>query len=141
MARKKQTPRGIRNNNPLNIRRSTDVFIGEKKSDDPAFKQFTSMAYGYRAGLKILTNYYKIYSLRTIRQILGRFAPEQENNTSAYVRLVSVYTGIDPDTVLDYRDKDQMCAIVAAMSRVENGIEADPLQVKAGWDLLYNPSC
>lgn len=136
MARIRQTPRGIRNNNPLNIRRSTDVFIGERKSDDPAFKQFTKMSYGYRAGFKILSNYYKIYNLRTIRAILGRFAPENENNTSSYISLVSSYTGIDPDTVLDYRDKAQMCAIAAAMSRVENGRVADMNEVVDGWELF-----
>lgn len=133
--KQKQTPRGIRNNNPLNIRRSADVFQGEKKSTDTAFKQFCSMAYGYRAGFRILTNYNRFYRLDTIRKVLGRFAPENENNTSSYISLVSKYTGIAPDAPLDFSDRGQMCAVVAAMSRVENGCVADMNEVMDGWEL------
>jgi len=37
-------PRGYRNNNPLNIRRSADNFLGELRGDDESFKIFASMA-------------------------------------------------------------------------------------------------
>lgn len=44
------TPRGLRNNNPGNIRLSSTKYQGEvQPSQDTAFKQFESMAYGYRA--------------------------------------------------------------------------------------------
>ena len=43
-------PRGLRNNNPGNIRNSSTVWVGEiTPSKDKSFKQFKSMAYGYRA--------------------------------------------------------------------------------------------
>ena len=71
----KGLPRGLANNNPLNIRKSTDVFQGEKKSTDSEFKQFESMAYGYRAAFRILYNYYHKYSLNTIEKMIGRWAP------------------------------------------------------------------
>ena len=42
-----EKPRGLRNNNPLNIRISKDNFIGELvPSGDKAFKQFKSIEYG-----------------------------------------------------------------------------------------------
>mgnify|MGYP003533551919 FL=1 len=42
--------RGIRNNNPLNIRLSADKWQGMREEQtDKAFVQFKSMAYGYRA--------------------------------------------------------------------------------------------
>ena len=134
--RKNELPRGLRNNNPGNIRRNSDVFQGEvNPSRDQQFKQFKTMAYGYRAMFKILSNYYRKYSLTTIRKIIGRWAPENENNTAAYVSLVSSYSGIGPDDLISF-DREQMIRIVAGMSRVENGREAVMSDVIAGWGLL-----
>lgn len=135
--KKNELPRGLRNNNPGNIRRNGDVFQGEvNPSRDKEFKQFKSMAHGYRAVFKILSNYYRNYKLDTIRKMIGRWAPENENNTSAYVSLVSSYTGIGPDDPINVNDQEQMIRIVAGMSRVENGREADMSDVIAGWGLL-----
>ena len=134
--RRNELPRGLRNNNPGNIRRNSDVFQGEvNPSRDQQFKQFKTMAHGYRAIFKILSNYYRKYRLTTIRQIIGRWAPENENNTSAYVSLVSSYAGIGPDEQLSF-DREQMIRIVAGMSKVENGREAVMSDVIAGWNLL-----
>ena len=134
--KKNELPRGLRNNNPGNIRRNSDVFQGEvNPSRDKDFKQFKSMAYGYRAVFKILSNYHRVYKLSTIRKMISRWAPENENNTAAYVSLVSSYSGIGPDDLLNF-DREQMIRIVAGMSRVENGIEAVMSDVIAGWNLL-----
>lgn len=129
-------PRGLRNNNPGNIRRNSDVFQGEKTSSDREFKQFKSMAYGYRAIFKILSNYYRNYKLDTIRKIIGRWAPENENNTNAYIKAVSDYAGIPADDPININDREQMIRIVAGMSKVENGREADMSDVITGWSLL-----
>lgn len=135
--RKNELPRGLRNNNPGNIRRNSDVFQGEKNpSSDKEFKQFKTMAYGYRAVFCILRTYHRNYHLKTIRQLIGRWAPENENNTLAYVSLVSSYSGIPADDPIDIQSKEQMIRIVAAMSRVENGREAVMSDVMAGWNLL-----
>lgn len=134
--KKNELPRGLRNNNPGNIRRNNDVFQGEvNPSRDREFKQFKSMAYGYRAVFKILMNYQRIYKLTTIRKMIGRWAPENENNTAAYVSLVSSYSGIGPDDPISF-DRGQMIRIVAGMSKVENGREAEMTDVIAGWNLL-----
>lgn len=132
----KKIPRGLRNNNPGNIRKNSDVFQGEKTSSDKEFKQFKSMAYGYRAIFKILSNYYRNYKLDTIRKMIGRWAPENENNTDAYIKAVSDYAGIPADDTINVNDREQMIRIVAGMSRVENGREADMSDVIAGWNLL-----
>lgn len=134
--RRNELPRGLRNNNPGNIRRNSDIFQGEvNPSRDKEFKQFKNMAYGYRAMYKILSNYYNKYQLNTIRKMISRWAPENENNTAAYVSLVSSYSGVGPDDLISF-DREQMIRIVAGMSRVENGIEAVMSDVIAGWDLL-----
>lgn len=134
--RKNELPRGLRNNNPGNIRRNSDMFQGEvNPSRDKEFKQFKTMPYGYRAMFKILSNYYRKYSLTTIRKMIGRWAPKNENNTDAYVSLVSSYSGIGPDDLISF-DSEQMIRIVAGMSRVENGREAVMSDVISGWNLL-----
>lgn len=127
----------MRNNNPGNIRISGDKFHGEViPSRDKAFKQFESMAYGYRAIFKILRNYQRNYKLDTIRKMISRWAPESENNTLAYVMTVSSRSGISPDDPVSADNREMMIRIVAAMSFVENGVEADMSDVIAGWKLL-----
>ena len=123
-------PRGIRNNNPLNIRRSKDKWQGQINANnsspkgDAEFVQFYSMEYGWRAAFVILCKtYYGKYKLRTIRDIVTRWAPPKENNTPAYIRHVSDYTGIGPDKVLDSPKEQptQWLLIGYAMAVVENG--------------------
>ena len=132
------TARGLRNNNPGNIRINGDLFQGEgRPSKDKSFKQFTTMAYGYRAMFKILSNYFKNYKLDTIRKMITRWAPPEDNNhTEAYIKAVSDYAGIPADDPINVNDREQMIRIVAGMSKVENGVEADMLDVIAGWNLL-----
>ena len=118
-------PRGIRNNNPLNIRKSSDRWQGlSTLQEDKEFFKFYSMEYGWRAAFVILCRtYYGKYKLRTIRDIVSRWAPANENNTAAYIRYVSDYTGIGPDRVLaspQERPTDWLL-IGYAMAVVENG--------------------
>lgn len=94
------------------------------------------MAYGYRAVFKILSNYYRNYKLDTIRKMIGRWAPPKENHTEKYIEAVSDYAGIQADDPININDREQMIRIVAGMSKVENGREADMPDVITGWNLL-----
>ena len=135
--RNNNLPRGLRNNNPGNIRRNSDVFQGEKTSSDREFKQFKSMAYGYRAIFKILFNYYRNYKLDTIRKMITRWAPPEDNNhTEAYIKAVSDYAGIPADDPINVNDREQMIRIVAGMSKVENGRDAEMSDIITGWGML-----
>ena len=93
------------------------------------------MAYGYRAGFKILFNYYHKYKLDTIRKMVTRWAPPKENHTEKYIKAVSDYVGIPADDLLSF-EREQMIRIVAGMSKVENGREAVMSDVITGWNLL-----
>lgn len=129
--------RGLRNNNPGNIRNSSTVWQGEKvPSADRSFKQFKSMAYGYRAMIKLLQNYSRLHGCHTLRTMISRWAPPSENDTRSYISTVSKLTGIDPDRRVNVDDRRTMCDIAAAMSRVENGVPAVRGDVEAGWELL-----
>lgn len=129
--------RGLRNNNPGNIRRSRARYRGEvRPSQDPAFKQFASRAWGYRAIFVLLDTYRRRYGLDTLSGMIARWAPPAENATQEYIRAVSRQTGIDPDRPLDTEDRETMTAVAAAIARVENGTPADPEEVAAGWELF-----
>lgn len=128
--------RGITNCNPGNIRRSRVRYRGERHpSTDASFKQFESMAWGYRAMFVLLDTYRKRYGLTTLREMIMLYAPPEENHTALYVAAVSDMTGIRPDEELDTRSRRVMVPIVAAMSRVENGCTARRSEVEQGWDL------
>ena len=123
--------RGIRNNNPLNIRHSADRWQGaSEEQTDKSFVPFKSMAYGYRAAWRILQTYYERFSAQsrafTVRNIISRWAPPKENDTEAYIRTVLQRTGIGgkenllpPDNVDSY---DRLAKLVSAMTCVECGI-------------------
>lgn len=130
--------RGLRNNNPGNIRQNSDNFLGEiKPSSDPAFKQFESIEYGYRAIFVTLNTYQKRYGLSTIRAMISRWAPPKDNNdTEAYIRAVSSESGVPENSRITSTNKDVMIPIVAVMSRVENGVAANIAEVQRGWDLF-----
>lgn len=129
--------RGIRNCNPGNIRRSSTRYKGERHpSCDGEFKEFESMAYGYRAMFVLLDTYSRRYGLCTIRQMLNRYAPPTENFTEGYIRFVSEKTGIAPDEIINTRAARDMVPVVAAMSQIENGVVAVMDDVHRGWELF-----
>lgn len=130
-------PRGIRNNNPLNMRHDDDLWLGEvRPSQDRSFKQFKTMAWGYRAAFKLLHNYSKYHDCEYLEEFISRWAPECENNTRAYIRNVAKRSGVDDIQKLNTLNGEQMQKVVAAMSWVENGWEPDLAQVREGWELF-----
>ena len=131
-----ELPRGLRNRNPGNIRRSAVRYKGETESDDAAFKTFASTAWGYRAMFVLLHTYRVRHGLRSIREMISRWAPPSENRTEAYIRAVSADTGIGPDEALETLDPATMVPVAAAISRVENGTAADPDEIRRGWELF-----
>ena len=131
--------RGLRNCNPGNIRQSRSRFVGEvRPSRDAAFKQFESMAYGYRAMFVLLDSYRRRYGLNNIRAMISRWAPPVENHTEAYIRFVAERSGIDAEVTLDTRSERDMIPMVAAMSEIENGVKASREDVEAGWQLFIS---
>lgn len=134
MARK--TSRGLRNNNPGNIRLSSTRYLGEVDSTDSAFKQFKSMAHGYRAMFVLLYTYQKKHHLNTIAAMISRYAPAVENHTEAYINAVSEWSGVPATCRITTTNGDIMVPIVAAMSRVENGVFAHMPDVVEGWDMF-----
>ena len=129
--------RGLRNCNPGNIRQSRSTFLGEvRPSRDASFKEFESMAYGYRAMFVLLDSYRRRYGLSNIRAMISRWAPPIENHTEAYIRAVAERSGVAEDETLDTRSERDMIPVVMAMSEVENGVRAVREDVERGWELF-----
>lgn len=120
LATSKQT-RGERNNNPGNIRLSGTQWQGQVKGSDPAFATFATPEAGIRALAKLLKNYQAKYGLNTVRQLIGRWAPPNENNTAAYVASVAAALGVGPDQQIDVTNPDTLQRLTAAIIRHENG--------------------
>lgn len=119
-------PRGVRNNNPGNIDRSSTVWQGEDRSAaarqrEPRFCVFTSAEFGFRALAKVLLTYQKDHGLRTVRAVINRWAPPVENDTNAYVREVAKAVGVEPDTRIDVMQFRTTFALAKAIARHENG--------------------
>lgn len=132
-------PRGLRNNNPLNIRRSRDKWLGLSPTQrDTAFFQFVNLTYGYRAAGKLLQNYQRLHELYNLNGLIARWAPASENNTKAYVarvaRELSTQAGriINGETHLDLiHNKELLRKTIIAMHIVENGLRPTASQLEA----------
>ena len=130
-------PRGLRNCNPGNIRITKDKWKGLRDvQTDKEFFQFTEMKWGYRALLKVLRNYRKLHGCQTLADMIKRYAPDNENNTNAYIGAVCNRLGIPPFFVPDVDSKAAMCMIASAISFVENGVAAEKEDIADGWELL-----
>lgn len=129
--------RGIRNNNPGNIRITKYKWQGlREKQEDKSFFQFTEMKWGYRALIRTLQNYRKRHGCATIADFIKRWAPPVENNTSGYITRVCKEMQVPDSYIPDIEDKATMCAFASAISMVENGTPAVMKDVEDGWNLL-----
>ena len=129
--------RGLRNNNPLNIRRNNTKWQGlAKEQSDKAFFVFVAPEWGYRAALRTLQNYNRVHGLRSVREWIERWAPPCENPTDNYLQCVVEKTGMPADACPRITNKVVMCSIVAAMSWFENGVEPVMEDIYKGWELL-----
>lgn len=134
-------PRGIRNNNPLNIRKGNN-WKGERQNQtDKSFEEFVSMEYGIRAGFVLLRNYITGYSGKTtpfdtVRKIVKRWAPPSENATQKYIDFVAKDMNVSPDTKISFKDKKTMVSLVNAMIFVECGQRVDRCTICSAYDLV-----
>lgn len=118
--------RGIRNNNPGNIRLGASQWQGMRAQQaDAAFVQFTEMRYGVRAAAKLFRNYQGTYGLHTVADLINRWAPPVENNTSAYVAAVAARLGMKPSSSINLASPDHLYQFLRAVFRHECGLAAE----------------
>ena len=144
---KNELPRNLRNNNPLNMRRTRDQWLGlREEQTDRSFCQFKEMKYGWRAAfIQLCRNYYYRDKLKTIDQIIGKWAPAVENDTKRYAATVRHWMGVQPDYVLPYPayDSGTWMKLALCMACYDGGVKfeecrehIDYLPLIEGW-MMY----
>jgi hypothetical protein len=118
--------RGFRNHNPGNIDHNpANQWQGLLPHDpkiEPRFCRFESPEYGIRALFKLLKNYQRNpkLQLKTIRQIISRYAPSNENNTESYISFAANKVGVSADAAISTQDKQVLFALAEGIIRMEN---------------------
>ena len=115
--------RGWRNNNPDNIRHGSDWQGLRVIQTDDDFCQFISPEYGLRAMSRTLGVYYSKHELRTLREIINRWAPPSENKTEAYIRSVCQRTGLAADQRLPMGIEHMKSGLMKAIIHHELGCQ------------------
>lgn len=136
-------PRGIRNNNPLNIRKSETAWLGKVRNNtDGAFEQFTTIEHGLRAAflnIRTIIRRRANQNLTTnVKQLVHIWAPADDgNNEIAYAATVAAKTGIQPLDIIVIKNKTFMCLLVYGMAWVEVGIPLNMFDISAAYDLAF----
>ena len=135
----KRGSRGLRNDNPLNIRHGKSQWVGmREKQTDKSFVQFKSRVYGYRAAFVLLRNYIG-KGKDTIGKIIAKWAPSSDgNNTQSYINYVSSTTGINASHALRWEDKEDLVVIVRSMAHMESGIIEDKVLIEQAYEMANN---
>lgn len=108
--------RGLRNNNPGNIKFAVpNNWRGQIGVDDKGFVIFDSMANGVRA-LGILLRNYSGMGLNTVEKIISRWSA---TDREPYIRNVSLWLGVNPQSPLDVNAR--LTELAAGIIRQENG--------------------
>lgn len=116
-------PRGIRNNNPGNIRLSVSKWKGQRNFQfDPAFVEFVTPVMGLRALMRLMLTYHFKYGLDSVTALINRYAPPHENATDSYIHQVARRLGVRQFDKIDLRRSDVLITLARAITRHENGV-------------------
>jgi len=114
--------RGLRNNNPGNIRHSGSQWKGARvKQTDKDFVQFIGSEWGLRALFKTLRTYANTHGLDTVEKIISRYAPGNENDTESYIDQVAGSLDVKPDERIEVETR--AFDLVKAIIKHENGVQ------------------
>lgn len=113
-----KTSLGIKNRNPLNIRYNPENRWLGQRGQNQGFCVFGSMDTGYRAALKLLCNYVR-GGIRSVEDIITRWAPPSENDTKSYIEYVNSRLG----GLKHIYNDGTLCLLCMVMARYESGVD------------------
>lgn len=116
-------PSGIRRNNPGNVDKGPKFLGLADKQEESRFSTFKSPEYGIRAICVLLQTYKKKYQADTIREVITRYAPPNENKTDAYIKNVCNWSGLGPDDEFNAYEPGVLQKLVPSIIRQEQGIQ------------------
>ena len=133
-----QMTRGLRNNNPGNIRFSSANNWQGQTGNDGGYAIFSSAVLGIRAlGKTVLSYVNKDGVTPTVTGIISRWAPASENDTASYIDDVSSKLGVDPNVALDVTQL--LPQLLEAIISHENGLQPyDTATINNGANLALN---
>ena len=133
MLKEHKSPRGIRNNNPLNIRNNGIKWNGLKESQaDKEFLQFIEAIFGFRAGARILKSYAG-RGIITLEQIINTWSPDTENDTKSYIKHAATELKINQSEPVVFEKWPELLAV---MTKHENGYNPYSLEyIRRGIEL------
>lgn len=115
-------PRGIRNNNPGNLRHvPAQLWVGELEPDPQGFCVFANPVHGLRAMYITFRTYQEHDGINTPDKMISRYAPAVENRTCDYVLDVCQRAGLTPNHPFDVRAYAKPW--LRAVTMHENGID------------------
>lgn len=119
--------RGVRNNNPGNIRKgqpwqglAVPAEMTAAQRAETAFDVFKAPEWGVRALARVLITYQDSYGLNSLPEIIGRWAPPSENMTGAYIEAVARAMLVKPTDRISVHDYAVMRPMVEAIIAHEN---------------------
>lgn len=141
----KEQTLGVRLNNPGNLEwgspweglvpREQSRYYKSGTPQQQRFCEFADAASGIRAIARTLITYFDKRKARdgsaidTVAEVVERWAPSFENNTSAYANHVAKLMSVDPDQILDIKSYDVMYGLVTGIIAHENAGYAYPAEV------------
>lgn len=132
-------PRGLRNNNPGNIRIGSSAWQGKipvSQNTDGSFEQFETWVHGVRAMTKLVRNYI-LDGHNTINKIINRYAPPHENSTNQYIAFLVKETGIFSNKQIDPNDKTVIRRLIKGMAQMELGCNLiTDAEFNKAWEML-----
>jgi hypothetical protein len=118
------TIRGIRNNNPTNMKDSGIAWNGMTGVDADGFLIFATMADGLQAPAKNLRNYGRLDGITTVDGVARRWS---QTDQDAYSANLSAWIGVDPHDSINLEDYATLAALVRGIIRQEDGGAAELL--------------
>jgi hypothetical protein len=125
---------GLRSFNPGNIRADSIPWKGQVGVNSHGFCVFDTMANGIRALARNLIAYQTKHDLRTVAEIITRWAPPNENDTEAYIAAVAARVGVSRFFELDLQNKGILYTLVDGIIEHENGSRCTMEDMNAGID-------
>jgi hypothetical protein len=127
-------PRGLRNNNPMNLRYVAAIdWVGQTGQDNAGYAIFDTAENGVRAGMINLRTGFERYNANTVRKIITRWAPAHENPTSSYIDYVGRTLSVGPDMALLF-NREIIVPLSRSIVQFENGQQPYPDSLfEAAW--------
>lgn len=120
--------KGIRNNNPGNIKNTSIPWKGVVVGHGGTFEQFQHIGYGLRALITNLQTYHN-EGTQTIKDIISKWAPPSNNPTQQYIKVVSNQVGVPADKKIKF-SQSNVFSMTRAIVDVECGRDSGMVKDK-----------